>query len=200
MLQIPVSMDKLTVEYTDVHIEFFIEYVTRELKQNYYVKLEKGESQAFIFTVKVNRGSKWKLHISYQHIQHRLSLSNGYSLWLKIHPDHLHAFIDVFKTLRKNSSKVNFVRGEIAFDILRHLNNVLLIPKRKRNFRYVVNTTYYGERKDQGKTGYCHFYEKKKQLKDRKGIEIEGERSRVEIVWSPKFKERFLLSEFQFGR
>lgn len=199
MLQIPVSMDKLTVEYTDVHIEFFIEYVTRQLKQNYYVKLEKGESQAFVFTVKVNRGSKWKLHMSYQHIQHGLSLSNCYSLWLKIHPDHLHAFTDVFKTLRENSSKVNFVRGEIAFDIPRHLNDVLLIPKRKRNVRYVVDTTYYGF-EQQSKNGYCRFYDKKKQLKDRKNIEIDGERSRVEIKWFPKYENCFLLSELSDER
>lgn len=198
MLQIPVSMDKMTVEFKDIHMEFFIEYVFRDLKKTSYVELEEDEeknNKAFVYTVKVKRGSYKVMCITYQHIGWGTTTDIRYSLWLRINPKNLESFTDVFKTLRENSSGINFVRGEIAFDIPRHLDDVLLFPYRKRNFSYCVDTTYYGEREDQGKHGYCRFYDKKKQLKQVKKVEIEGERSRVEITWFPEYKERFLLSE-----
>lgn len=43
------------------------------------------------------------------------------------------------------------------------------------------------------KYGYCCFYDKKKELKEKYGIEIEGERSRVEIVYRPDSKTRFSM-------
>lgn len=198
MLPIHVSMDKMTIEFKDIHMEFFIQYVFGDLKKNSYVELEEDEdkkSKAFVYTVKVKRGLYKGLCITYQHIGWGITKDNRYSLWLRINPKNLEFFTDLFKTLRENSSAVNFVRGEIAFDIPRHLDDVLLFPYRKRNFNYCVDTTYYGEREDQGKHGYCRFYDKKKHLREEKGIEIEGERSRVEITWFPKYKERFLLSE-----
>lgn len=198
MLQIPVSMDKLTIEFKDIHMVFFIDYILGDLKKTsrvYHEKDEKKKSRAFVFTVKVNRGRSNWLYITYQHIGHGVSSDLRYNLWLKTHPDNLDAFRDVLKTLREHSSAVNFIRAEIAFDIPRHLDDVLLFPRRKRNHRYCYDTTYYGSRIDQGKLGYCRFYDKKKQLKQAKKIDIEGERSRVEITWFVGFKERFLLEE-----
>lgn len=198
MLPIQVSMDKMTVEFKDIHIEFFIEYVLGHLKKTSRVRRgtdEKKKNPAFVFTVTVNRGRSNWLYITYQHICQGISNTLCYNLWLKTNPENFEAFTDVFKTLRENSSSVSFVRSEIAFDIPRHLDDVLLFPKRKRNHRYYYDTTYYGERKDQVNHGYCRFYDKKKQLKQVKKVEIEGERSRVEITWFPEYKDRFLLSE-----
>ncbi len=197
MLPIPVSMDKLTIEFKDIHMIFFIDYVTVELKKTSFVRRETDEEKknpAFVHTVKVNRGRFKGLYITYQHIGQGVSPTLRYSLWLKVHPDNLDAFTDVFKRLRENSSGVNFVRGEIAFDIPRHLNDVLLFPKRRKNPTYIVDSTYYNF-EDPAKNGYCRFYDKKKQLRAEKGIEIEEERSRVEIKWYPKYKDRFLLRE-----
>jgi len=170
-------MDKMTVEFKDIHIEFFIEYVLGHLKKTSRVRRvtdEKKKNPAFVFTVTANRGQSNWLYITYQHICQGISNTLCYNLWLKTNPENFEAFTDVFKTLRENSSSVSFVRGEIAFDIPRHLDDVLLFPKRKRNHRYYYDTTYYGERKDQGNHGYCRFYDKKKQLKQVKKAEIEG--------------------------
>lgn len=197
MLPIPVSMDKLTVEFKDIHMEVFIDYVTIELKETSFVRREtdkKKKNPAFDETVKVYRGWHKGLYITYKHKAQGDLSSLRYSLWIKVHPDNLDAFTDVFKRLRENSSGVNFVRGEIAFDIPCHLNDVLLFPKRRRNPTYIVDTTYYNF-EDPAKNGYCRFYDKKKQLREAKGIKIEEERSRVEIKWYPKYKDRFLLSE-----
>ncbi|WP_430885890.1 hypothetical protein [Fusibacter sp. JL216-2] len=38
-------------------------------------------------------------------------------------------------------------------------------------------------------------FTEKKQLKQVKKVEIEGERSRVELTWFPEYKDRFLFSE-----
>lgn len=193
MNDIRVSVDRIIIEYTKVSLEFFNRYIAKTLCDFYHENINPNGSPAFHYTVCFKENAGHYLHLSYKLMTEQKS--THYTLWAETNPEYMVTFKNVFKMFSKNAKAINFVLSDVAFDVPYALSDILLVPVKGRKASYCKTTTYYGKRKDCRKHGYCRFYDKKKELKEKYGIEIEGERSRVEIVYRPDSTSRFSMQD-----
>lgn len=79
---------------------------------------------------------------------------------------------------------------DLAFDYPVHVDNVAAISLTGKDRSFFKNTRYFGS---SGKSGRLKIYDKKKELKEKQGIEIENE-FLTRIEYTKKFEEPFLIS------
>lgn len=58
----------------------------------------------------------------------------------------------------------------------------------RRKLRQYKGTRYFGLPHQRKQNGYCRVYDKKLELRQRRGIEIEGDLTRIEIVYKPELR------------
>ncbi len=73
---------------------------------------------------------------------------------------------------------------DVAFDFPIHLSNLLVTSNTGREMNLFQGTRYFGGKGQRGKHGYCRIYDKKKELAS-KGVVIDEELTRVEMVYKP---------------
>lgn len=193
MQDIKVSIDRIIIEYTKVSLEFFNTYVARTLCDFYHTNLNPNGSPAFHYTVCFKENDGQYLHLSYKPMREKKSIH--YTLWAETNPEYMGTFKNVFKILSQNSRDINFVLCDVAYDIPVAINKVLLVSKTGRKATNYKGTIYYGEGSDRRTHGYLRCYDKKKQLKEVRDIDVLGDLTRVEIVYRPSATNRFAMKE-----
>jgi hypothetical protein len=113
--------------------------------------------------------------------------SQKYSLRVESHPNHLERFSQLLSALQGHTKAIFFVKSDVAFDIPLPSPNVFVASKTGRKMSIYEGTRYFGRSNQRQLHGYCRVYDKKLQLED-SGATIEGERTRVEIVYRPSEK------------
>lgn len=68
------------------------------------------------------------------------------------------------------------------------MNEVFTMSLKGRKLRPYLGTRYYNGAHQRQQHGYCRVYDKKAELEAKKGKKIEGELTRMEVVYAPKKK------------
>lgn len=167
---VQVSIDRIVVECTDVYWDFFNPFrlrLSEQLNINLYLK-EKG----FKYHLHVRDGGHY-LHISYQLTFVPKSRKN--TLRIECHPDSLIHFYSWLKPLKDYASAILFVRCDVAFDIPLPISESFTLSLTGRNMHQYKGTRYSNKKHQRQVAGYCRVYDKKRQLMQRHGRDIEGE-------------------------
>jgi hypothetical protein len=105
-------------------------------------------------------------------------------LRIETHPKYLSEFSTLLKKLKEISRDIHFVSTDVAFDIPLPLTNIFVTSNTGRQMNIFQGTRYFGGKGQRGKHGYCRIYDKWEELAN-KGIVIDDELTRVEIVYKP---------------
>lgn len=192
-MEVKVSVDKIIIAYIGISLELFNTYIAKNLCDFYHTTVEPNESKAFYYTVYLPENDGHYLHLSYRLLGE--SKASSYTLWAETHPDYMATFMQVFEVLSQNAKEIHFVKCDVAFDIPRHKSEILLVHTKGKVPNDEKNTTYFGKKSERRKHGYCRFYDKKLQLEEEKNIFIDGELSRIEVVYRPEASDRFSMSD-----
>lgn len=172
-----VKLDKLVLEYNRIPLNFF------------HSLEEEGE----ISNIRSNEGFHYHrcLQISKGDAYIKLYYQSKYEIWkpvgklrLETHPKYLSEFSTILKKLKEISRDIYFVSTDVAFDIPLPLNNIFVTSNTGRQMNIFQGTRYFGGKGQRGKHGYCRIYDKREELSS-KGIVIDDELTRVEIVYKP---------------
>lgn len=101
-------------------------------------------------------------------------------------------FWEQFKRIFHHNAKL--INGfDLAFDVQEMISNISVVSLTGRDRSLFKNTVYYGS---PGNTGRLKVYDKKKELKQKQGIEI-SEENLTRIEYSMKFDEPLNLNWFE---
>ncbi|QOR35926.1 hypothetical protein IMX26_03655 [Clostridium sp. 'deep sea'] len=192
-MEVSVSVDKIIIAYIGISLELFNTYIAKKLCDFYHTRVKPNDSKAFHYTVYLPENDGHYLHLSYKLLSEPKSLR--YTLWAETHPDSMETFMQVFEVLSQNAREIHFVKCDVAFDIPHHKSNILLVHRKGKASNDNRNTTYFGKKSERRKHGYCRFYDKRLQLEEKKNIIIDGELSRIEVVYRPEARDRFSMSD-----
>lgn len=180
---IAVSIDRIVIDFTGVYWDFFNPFMLR-LCHYFGVQMYTAE-RGFRYHININTGKQF-LHISYQLVIS--PKSRKHTLRIEAYPHSLVHFKDWLMQIQSHAKEVLFVRCDVAFDIPRSMNEVFTMSLKGRKLRPYLGTRYYNGAHQRQQNGYCRVYDKKAELEARKGKKIEGELTRMEIVYAPKKK------------
>lgn len=199
-MKVDVSIDRLILYVNHVHVERF---------QKFYDVMEYGERNGYIdklivyhsndikgyhYNLKVGEGAG-AVHIGYKHNSAN-EREDGYALRMECNPSKQTKndrwFLKMFTSAFSNYEKR--IKGvDIAFDINTNISNVFPISLTGRDMNIYRGTKYFGCR---GEHGFMRIYDKKKELKEKQGIEIDEERTRIEFA--ARFCDGFTLQELAY--
>lgn len=180
---IKVTIDRIVVDFTNVYWDFFNplrKWLCGYYNANFYT-MDKG----FKYHVHVQEGQYW-LHLSYQLVF--AQRSRKHMLRIESHPDSLVHFQSWISGIVSNAHEILHVRSEVAFDIPLPISELLALSLTGRAMRKKMGTYYSNNRYQRQVAGYCRVYDKKRQLMERKGIQLAGDLTRFEIVYKPNKK------------
>lgn len=126
------------------------------------------------------------MHISFQPFHEPKSMKH--TLRIETHPEHFVTFMSILGQLQRNASSIWFVRCDVAFEIPKPMSQVFTSSRTGRRMNRYEGTRYYGKSKQRQQHGYCRVYDKRMEQRERKGKHLEGELTRMEIVYAPKEK------------
>lgn len=176
-----VSIDRIVIDFTHVHWDFFNEF-HRRICHFYGIKMTVGE-KGFQYRIRINTGEHF-LYISYKLVFAPKTHKN--TLRIEAYPKSLVYFRHWLEQIRDYASQVLFVRCDVAFDIPVPINDLFTMSTKGRKLRMFKGTRYYNGKHQRQEDGYCRVYDKKRELLERKQQKFEGERTRMEIVYAPK--------------
>ena len=199
-MKVDVSVDRLIL---------YVEHVPVERFQRFYDMLEFGERNGHIdkliyyhsndvkgyhYNVRIGQGAG-AVTLGYKH-NSAYEREDGYTLRMECNPAKANhndwwfrlMFTKAFEKCRK------YVKGiDIAFDIGIHISKVFPVSLTGKDLNYFRGTKYFGRR---GEHGFMRIYDKKKELKEKQGIEIDEERTRIEFA--ARFCDGFTLQELAY--
>ena len=183
MKGVTVSIDRIVIDFTDVYWDFFNEFHKR-ICHFYGVRMTVGE-RGFQYRIRINTREHF-LHLSYKLIYAPRTQKN--TLRIEAYPKSLVYFRQWLEQIRDYAKQVLFVRCDVAYDIPAPIHDVFTMSKTGRKLRLFKGTRYYNGKHQRQEDGYCRVYDKKRELLERWQQNIEGERTRMEIVYAPKEK------------
>jgi hypothetical protein len=183
MKGVTVSIDRIVIDFTDVYWDFFNEFHKR-ICHFYGVRMTVGE-RGFQYRIRINTGEHL-LHISYKLVFAPRTRKN--ILRIESYPKSLVYFRQWLEQIRDYANQILFVRCDVAFDIPVPIHDLFTMSTKGRKVRLFKGTRYYNGKHQRQEDGYCRVYDKKRQLSEKMRKNIKGERTRVEIVYSPKGK------------
>lgn len=187
MKGVSVSIDRIVIDFTGVHWDFFNEFHKR-ICHFYGVRMT-VEERGFQYRIRINTGKHF-LHLSYKLIFAPRTQKN--TLRIEAYPKSLVYFRQWLEHIRDYAKQVLFVRCDVAYDIPAPIQDVFTMSKTGRKLRLFKGTRYYNGKHQRQEDGYCRVYDKKRELMERRRQTIKGERTRMEIVYAPK--EKLLLA------
>lgn len=126
-------------------------------------------------------------YIGFQHNSERYNVLTGCSMKLELNPNKETEEQKVLaNTFRKHFEGYTiYIRGmDLAFDLEVEQENLVIVSQTGRHQDRHKGTIYFGTR---GKHGYLRSYNKKKELKEKQGIEIEADSlTRIEFCMRMK--------------
>jgi len=184
MSNIKVSVDRMVLEYKDVYWNFFNEFKRRIC--DFYGITEYIGNKGFKYHLHIKETKEVYMHISFQPYHEPKSMKH--TLRIESHPEHLLTFRHILDRLRQNASSIWFIRCDVAFDIPKPMSQVFTVSRTGRRMNRFEGTRYYGRENQRQQHGYCRIYDKREEQLQRKGRQMEGELTRMEIVYAPKEK------------
>ncbi|MCM3034096.1 hypothetical protein [Niallia sp. MER 6] len=173
-----VKLDKLVLEYGNIPLNFF--HALEEEGEISNIKSTEGFH--YHRCLQISKKSNAYIKFYYQ---------SKYEIWkpfgklrLETHPKYLSEFSTLLKKLKEISRDIYFVSTDVAFNIPLPLNNIFVTSNTGRQMNIFQGTRYFGGKGQRRKHGYCRIYDKKEELAS-KGIVINDELTRVEIVYKP---------------
>jgi len=189
MMKLNVSIDKFTMEYKDVpHGAFLRLYMMIMVTIGYKVKMKYGyEGALYVYELHIKKDEKVYMHIYYRNFNE--ITGHMYTLRIETRPEHYAHFSEILEFIRKRAKRINFVSCDVAYDIPTKLENVVVIPiDVRRKMSHCETTRYFGEGYQRKQNGYCRIYDKRLELFRNKGIYLENDLSRIEVVYKPDEK------------
>ncbi|AMA73474.1 replication initiation protein [Aneurinibacillus thermoaerophilus] len=178
-----VSVDKLVLEYKDVPLSVFYRFFMRVLLQKYKVRW-RVYRKLYCYQFHIRMGKGEYLHVFYKNFREKEGFLH--TLRLETRPEYYERLSEIWEWLRQKASRVEFVSCDIAYDVPFSLENVVVMSRDIRRSLHLYKTTrYFGVPHQRKQNGYCRVYDKKQELWDRHGIQMEGELTRIEIVYKP---------------
>ncbi|MBP2001373.1 hypothetical protein J2Z69_002416 [Paenibacillus shirakamiensis] len=177
---VKVSIDRIVVDFTNVYWKFFNplrQWLCDSYNASFYVK-DKG----FKYRVRVREGKHWA-YLSYQLVYARIG--RKHTLRLECPPDSLIHFQSWISEIGNHATEILYVRSDVAFDIPLPLTELFVLSLTGRNMKKRKGTFYSNKSYQRQVAGYCRVYDKKLELLQRRGVRIEGELTRFEIVYKP---------------
>ncbi|NUU59601.1 hypothetical protein [Paenibacillus agri] len=107
---------------------------------------------------------------------------------IEVYPKSLIYFRQWLEQIRDYAKRVLFVRCDVAYEIPAPIQDVFTMSKTGRKLRLFKGTRYYNGKHQRQEDGYCRAYDKKRELLEKGQQNIKGERTRMEIVYTPKEK------------
>lgn len=199
MSSIKVSVDRMVIEYRDVYWNFFNGFKQRVCE--YYGITEYIGTQGFKYHLHIKETKEVYMHISFQPFHEPKSMKH--TLRIETHPEHFVTFMSILGQLQRNASSIWFVRCDVAFEIPKPMSQVFTSSRTGRRMNRYEGTRYYGKSNQRQQHGYCRVYDKRVEQRERKGKHLEGELTRMEIVYAPKEKilmERLIQHPPEFNR
>ena len=179
-----VSIDKFVLEYMDVPLSEFFRFYLNALSKC-KVKIVYGKLYCYQLHIRLEKGVY--LHLFYRNFRETGALS---TLRLETRPENYNQFREMLNRIRNVASRIEFVSCDVAYDVPSSVSNVFVMSKdMRRKIRGKFETTrYFGKPEQRKQDGYCRVYDKKQELWDRHGKDIDGELTRIEIVYKPAEK------------
>ncbi|WP_059041428.1 hypothetical protein [Paenibacillus rubinfantis] len=178
-----VSIDRIVVDFTNVYWTFF--NPLRQRLCEYYNAVYYLKDKGFKYRVRVREGKHWA-YLSYQLFYARPS--KKHTLRLECPPESLVHFQSWISTIGDNATDILHVRSEVAFGIPLPLSELFVLSLTGRSMKKRKGTFYSNKGHQRQVAGYCRVYDKKLELLQRRGVRIEGELTRFEIVYKPDEK------------
>lgn len=114
-----------------------------------------------------------------------------YTLRLETRPEQLERFSEIMEELRDMASDIDFVSCDVAYDVPVALGDVFIASKdMRRKLRPYKGTRYFGLPHQRKQNGYFRVYDKELELREWRGIRIEGNLTRIEMVYKPEKRIR----------
>jgi hypothetical protein len=195
-MRIIVSVDKIIAEFQDIRITDFRKFY---LQLRNYSGFKDQRFKGYLFNFSIYSGEEC-MFFSYANYYERTDVEGVpqkplYTLRLETSPINYIRHNEIIEMIKSISEKMYFVSADVAYDIPLPLENIIVLSKnnnRKMKIRKEDGITRYFGKGYQRKTdSYCRIYDKAEQLRTEKGIEVEGELSRIEIVYKPDSRIKF---------
>ncbi|ANS75328.1 hypothetical protein AWM70_12510 [Paenibacillus yonginensis] len=177
MNNVQLSIDKIAVEYHGVTVNFYNQ-LALSFRDWFDIK-PAIRYKGYVYHWNLALDDAY-LYLRYQPWWQKKS--RKYSLQIETHPDHLVKFQQLLDALYCHTQKVSFSRCELAYDIPYPMSNVFIASNTGRNMNVYEGSRYFGRKFESKDHAFCRNYDKKAERKA-KGIEEEGERTRVELVY-----------------
>ncbi|MDM5249154.1 replication initiation protein [Lysinibacillus sp. G4S2] len=184
-MEIEVSIDKFVIDYKDVPHSAFLRVYMLGVKK-YQVKM-KIYSGTYSYELHMRKSDDVYIHMYFKNFRE----AEGYlhTLRIETRPEHYSHFREILEMIGKRASRVEFVSCDVAYDIPTKLENVVVIPiDVRRKMSHCETTRYFGEGYQRKQNGYCRIYDKRLELFRNKGIYLENDLSRIEVVYKPDEK------------
>lgn len=179
-----VSTDKLAVEYKDVPLGLFLAESMR-LRTQYRCKwVQYRKLYCYQMHVKIAQGLY--MHIFYKNF--RETEGCCHTLRVETCPEAYEQYPGL-RNPSKMASRVEFVSCDVALDIPCPMDDIYLVSNHdRRKLRLYKGTRYFGKPHQRKQHAYCRMYDKKQELWQRRGIPMDGELTRIEMVYKPTAK------------
>ncbi|MFJ8531680.1 replication initiation protein [Bacillus sp. NPDC094106] len=122
--------------------------------------------------------------------------TEGYlhTLRIETRPEYYAHFQEILGMITEKASRIEFVSCDVAYDIPKGLEDIVVIPADiRRKMSHCKTTRYFGRRDQRKRDGYCRIYDKRLELAEKKKEYIINDLSRIEIVY--KISEKILLND-----
>ncbi|MGH0555544.1 replication initiation protein [Bacillus pretiosus] len=190
MLEVEVTIDKFVTEYKDIPHSVFL-HLYMIVSQQYKVR-KKTYTCSYGHEIYIQKCNGAYIYLYYKNLRE----TEGYlhTLRIETRPEYYAHFQEVLGMIAGKASRIEFVSCDVAYDIQKVLEDIVVIPTdARRKMSHYETTRYFGKPEQRKQNGYCRIYDKKLELKQNQGVHITYDLSRIEIVY--KISEKILLND-----
>ncbi|HDX9590784.1 TPA: replication initiation protein [Bacillus pseudomycoides] len=190
MLGVQVTIDKFVVEYKNIPYSIFLRLYMMAAKR--YKTKKETYTRSYAHKVYINKCDGVYMYVYYQNI--RETEGCLHTLRLETRPDYYVHFKEILAMVAEEASRIEFVSCDVAYDIPKGLEDIVVIPTDiRRKMSHYKTTRYFGKRDQRKQDGYCRVYDKRLELAERKREYITSDLSRIEVVY--KVSDKLLLND-----
>ncbi|WP_068786953.1 hypothetical protein [Paenibacillus phocaensis] len=182
MNNVQLSIDKVAVEYHNVTVDFY-NRIALSFRDWFDIK-PCIKHRGYVYHWHLVLGNAY-LYLRYQPWYQKKTWK--YTLQIETHPDHLAKFQRLIDALYAHTQQVHFSRCELAYDFPYPMSNVFIASNTGRNMNIYEGSRYYGMKYESKSHAFCRNYDKRAE-RISKGVEEEGDCTRVELVYRPAEK------------
>ncbi|MCH5439016.1 replication initiation protein [Bacillus paranthracis] len=190
MVGVQVTIDKFVVEYKNIPYSIFLRLYM--MAANRYKTKKETYTRSYAHKVYINKCDGIYMYVYYQNI--RETERCLHTLRVETRPEYYVHFKEILEMIAEQASQIEFVSCDVAYDIQKGLEDIVVIPvDARRTMSHYKTTRYFGKPEQRKQNGYCRIYDKRLELEQNQGTYITDDLSRIEIVY--KVSEEILLND-----